>query len=225
MQSSSCSPSLRRRTWPRWQFWLSWGMPLACALPIVVLGLRPTVARWRYQPREGDIVFQSLPPSRLSIAIEGATHSPYSHCGIVAGNGKTWVVIEAYRGVADTPLQEWLTRGQGGEFAVYRLRQPYNLHISEMIRAARKQAGKPYDVRYRWDDEQIYCSELIFKAYETASHERLGELVRLGELDWQPYRATIEYYEGGPVPLDREVITPRDLARAEQLEEVYHFGL
>lgn len=42
------------------------------------------VAFWSYQPLEGDVLFQSLPHSRLVNAIEGVTASPYSHCGMVA---------------------------------------------------------------------------------------------------------------------------------------------
>ena len=120
---------------------------------------------------------------------------------------------------------EWLARGQGGGFAIYRLRSPHDQLVPAFIAEARTHLGKPYDVRYQWDDERIYCSELVFKAYEQAGGLPLGQMVRLDELDWKPFRATIEHFEGGPVPLGRELITPRDLARAEQLEEVYRFGL
>jgi hypothetical protein len=37
-----------------------------------------------YSPMVGDVVFQSMPPTELSTAIETATNSPYSHCGVVA---------------------------------------------------------------------------------------------------------------------------------------------
>jgi Permuted papain-like amidase enzyme, YaeF/YiiX, C92 family len=210
---------------PQWQAWLIWGLPALCALPILVLLCRPVVARWIYKPKQGDIVFQSLPPNRLSIAIEGATHSSYSHCGIVARRDGRWVVIEAYRGVEETPLMEWLARGQGGGFVVYRLRSPHDQNIPALIADARSHLGKPYDSRYQWDDERIYCSELVFKAYLRAGRSPLGKLVRLGDLDWRPYRETIEHFEGSPAPLEREMITPRDLAKAEQLEEVCRFGL
>ncbi len=47
---------------------------------------------------------------------------------------------------------------------------------------------------------------------------------RLEELDWRPYAEIITKLEGGPPPLDRQMITPRDLANAEQLMLV-HGGL
>jgi uncharacterized protein YycO len=174
----------------------------------------------RYAPEEGDIVFQSLPHSRLVNAIEGATESPFSHCGIVARSGDAWVVYEAYRGVEATPLREFVFRGRNCGFAVYRLKTDYREHIPAMLEYAQRYVGRPYDGRYRMDDERIYCSELIYKAYRDATGgEQLGKLVRLRDLKWQAYRDTIERQEGS-VPLDRLMITPRDLALADQLELV-----
>jgi len=36
-----------------------------------------------YQPQNGDIIFHSLQKNELVETIEGATNSPYSHCGVV----------------------------------------------------------------------------------------------------------------------------------------------
>lgn len=183
-------------------------------------------AYWRYSPREGDIVFQSLPHSRLANAIEGVTESPYSHCGIVAKLDGKWVVYEAYRTVEATPLREVIFRGRNHGFAVYRLVPDKQRYVQSTIQNVKTYLGRQYDVRYRMDDDEIYCTELIFKAYQHASGgEALGTLVRLGDLRWRPYEDTIKYYERGPVPLDREMITPRQLAQASQLELVFAHGI
>jgi hypothetical protein len=180
---------------------------------------------WNYQPVEGDIVFQSLPSSPLANAIEGATHSPWSHCGIVARDEQgAWVVYEALNGVEATPLHQFLLRSRDNAYAVYRLRDEQRRHVPAMLDEVRACLGRPYDVRYRWDDEKIYCTELIYKAYECTTGEALGELVALGSLDWQQYTPLIEELEGGPVPVDRQMITPRDMAAAPQLERVYPAG-
>ena len=178
-------------------------------------------AYWDYKPREGDILFQSLPRSPLVNAIEGASQSPYSHCGIVAKKDGQWMVYEAYRKVEATPLKEFIFRGRGQGFAVYRFKTDSQKHIPETIRQVKTYLGRPYDVRYRMDDEKIYCSELIYKAYRQAAGKKLGELKRLGELKWRPYQKTIEHFEQGPTPLDREMITPKHLALAEELELVF----
>jgi uncharacterized protein YcfL len=59
------------------------------------------------QLRDGDIVFQAS-RSEQSIAIQKATHSPYSHMGIVfLGNGSPYV-YEAIKTVQYTPLRKWV---------------------------------------------------------------------------------------------------------------------
>jgi hypothetical protein len=191
------------------------------ALAVTAWAYAPAwLAYSRYAPQEGDIVFQSLPYSRLINAIEGATGSPLSHCGIVAKSGDEWVVYEAYRNVEATPLRKFIFRGRDHGFAVYRLRQKYRDHIPAMLKCGRGYLGRPYDTRYRLDDERIYCSELVYKAYLKASGGELGKLVALRDLHWQPHREIIERYEGGPPPLDRQIITPKHLAQAPQLELV-----
>ncbi len=32
----------------------------------------------------------------------------------------------------------------------------------------RKVLGKPYDIYFEWDDRAIYCSEIVWKAYQHA---------------------------------------------------------
>ncbi len=184
------------------------------------------VAYRNYTPQEGDVIFQSLPSSKLVRAIEGATLSPYSHCGIVAKEKGSWVVHEAYGAVGSTPLRTCLLRGRNEAFAVYRWRPEFQQHVQPMLEQVRSYHGRPYDVRYRLNDQAsaIYCSELIYLAYRHVSHEPVGKLVTLGELRWQPYIDLIEQLERAPPPLDRELITPRDLAAAEQLELVYEYG-
>jgi len=180
----------------------------------------------RYVPAEGDVIFQSLPHGPIVWAIEGVTESPYSHCGIVAKQDGRWIVYEAYGEVSATPLRTFLSRGRGGGFVVYRLRWPYREHVSRTLECCTAYLGRPYDIRYRLDDETIYCSELVYKAYRDATHgEQLGSLVRFGDMKWRPYRSLIEQVEGGAVPVDRDMITPVELARATQLEPVFSHNL
>lgn len=200
----------------------------ACTLVIILYlaTLVPVIlAHWNYRPREGDIIFQSLPRNKLVDAIEGVTESDASHCGIVGWEKNKWVVYEAFRGgVQTTPLYSYLLRGRNYGYGVYRLKPEYQKYIPETLRCARTYMGKPYDIRYQMDDDRIYCSELIYKAYKTATNgDALGDLVMFGALNWQPYEGVITYFENGPVPLDREMITPINLAKARQLDKVYSF--
>ncbi len=76
------------------------------------------------------------------------------------------------------------------------------------------------DEWYGFDDERIYCSELIFKAVKTATERQLGKIERLGELNREPHEAFIRSIEKF-VPKDREMIAPRALAEAKELTLVY----
>lgn len=173
-----------------------------------------------YTPQQGDILFQSLPHMPVIDAIEGCTHSPYSHCGIVVKMGDSWHVLEAIGPVKLTRLDRWVGQGREEAFAVSRLKADFQPKVEAMITAAEKFIGLPYDIQYELDDEKIYCSELIYKGFKAASGKSLGKTVKLGDLDWKPHEQVIRAIAGDPIPLEREMITPRDLAKAAQLEAV-----
>jgi Permuted papain-like amidase enzyme, YaeF/YiiX, C92 family len=184
-----------------------------------------------YTPKPGDVVFQSFHLNPLTIAIEGSTKSPLSHCGIVAEKPKSklksapqWVVIEAVGPVKETPLSEWIARGRGQYLAVYRFQGDLATNIPAILASARKYAGRPYDSRFRWDDTAIYCSELVHKAVRDATRITVGKMEKLGSLDWRPHEATIRALEGGPPPLDREMVTPVSIARDQKLQRVFVSG-
>lgn len=174
-----------------------------------------------YTPQEGDIAFQALPHNPLNDMIEGATGSAYSHCGILHLAGKEWKVIEAIGPVKETSITAWEMQGRDGHFTIYRLKPKYRDKIPAFIRAAQGYEGRPYDFHYRMDDQAIYCSELVYKAFRQATGEELGRLQKVSELRWQPYEAVIRQLEQGPVPLDRVLITPRSVSEASQLEKVF----
>jgi len=184
----------------------------------------PAYPLWSYKPQIGDIVFQSLPKGDLVNIIEGTTHSPFSHCGIVIKKNNKWVVNEAIGTVHSTPLYLWILRSRGSKLAVFRVKKQYLKFIPDFIKALNKYQGRPYDISYDMDDNYIYCSELVYKAFRDSSQIKLGKLYTLGELDWKPYKEKIEFIEGGVVPTNRIMITPKHLSEAKELEKVYSFG-
>lgn len=175
-----------------------------------------------YAPREGDVVFQSLPRGPLVEAIEGITNSPYSHCGVVMKNdGGDWVVHEAIGVVRETPLYLWIVRGRGARIDVWRWREIGTRDIATLRAALGRQTGKRYDYRYAPGDDEIYCSELVFKAYRDAYGVELGEWEKLGDLNWRPFEGFIREMEDGPLPLERPMISPVSVTRSAALERVY----
>ncbi len=132
---------------------------------------------------EGDIIFHTS-RSAQSVAIQRATHSPYSHVGVIIFREGKPYVFEAISTVQYTPLSKWTARGEGGRFVVKRLKRALTeTEKSKLRTAARVYEGKPYDLYFEWSDQRIYCSELVWKIYERALGVKLGELQKLREFD------------------------------------------
>ena len=170
---------------------------------------------------EGDIIFQSLPRNQLVDAIEGVTKSPWSHCGVIMKKNDEWVVYESLDTVRRTPLSKWIARGRNnGACEIYRLTPSISVDVEKLRTQLSSMFGKPYDYHYAPDDAEIYCSELVYKAYDHAQGIKLGTWQTLGSLDWksfEPFILTIE----DRVPLERPMITPVALTRSDLLHRVF----
>jgi uncharacterized protein YycO len=163
--------------------------------------------------RDGDVIFHTSRSSQ-SLAIQRATGSQYSHMGLVVHrNGKPFV-FEAVSTVRLTPLDQWIARGTGRHFVVKRLRNAESVLTPaalEKLRAeARRFAGRPYDLTFGWADDRIYCSELVWKAYDRALGIQIGGLqeVRDFNLSDPAVRAKMRERYGNNIPLDEPVISP-----------------
>lgn len=193
-------------------------------IPFALLVLVPfgQTAAASGQLRDGDIIFQSS-RSGQSLAVQLATHSPYSHVGIVfLRDGKPFV-YEAVATVRYTPLEEWRKHGDGGRYVVKRLKAPLDdAQVEKLREAATPFEGKPYDLYFEWTGERIYCSELVWKMYDQALGVRLGELQKLREFDLgnDVVRAKVRERYGDNVPLDEPVISPARLFASPLLIEV-----
>jgi uncharacterized protein YycO len=163
--------------------------------------------------RDGDIIFHTSRSSQ-SLAVQAATRSKYSHMGLVWFRDGKPFVIEAVATVRATPLDRWIARGQGGKFVVKRLRDAERTltpqALTKLQSAFTPLLGKPYDLTFEWSDERIYCSELVWKAYDRALGVRIGALdqVRDFNLSHPAVRAKMRERYGDRVPLDEPVISP-----------------
>jgi hypothetical protein len=171
---------------------------------------------------DGDIVFQTS-RSGQSVAIQRATHSPYSHVGLVLFRDGEPFVFEAIATVSYTPLAAWTRRGDGGRYVVKRLNRPLtDSEVAKLHAAARNFDGKTYDLYFEWSDERIYCSELVWKMYEEALGLKLGKLQKLREFDLADpvVKAKLRERYGTQVPLDEPVISPAALFASPLLKPV-----
>jgi hypothetical protein len=159
---------------------------------------------------DGDLIFQTS-RSGQSAAIQRATHSPYSHVGIVfLRDGKPYV-LEAVATVRYTPLDTWIARGDGGHYVVKRLARPLTaIEDNRLKQAAGSYEGRSYDLYFEWSNERIYCSELVWKIYRDAVDLKLGKLQKLREFDLADpiVKTRMRERYGAHVPLDEPVISP-----------------
>jgi Permuted papain-like amidase enzyme, YaeF/YiiX, C92 family len=203
---------------------IRFGVLFALLVGVVIVTSLPALG-WHllhYSPREGDIVFQSLPRGDLVNAIEGITQSPFSHCGVVMKNTDgAWVVHESIGMVRETPLYLWIVRGRGARIDAWRTRDAALADPAKLLPALKHYAGRPYDYSYAPGDDKIYCSELVFLAYRDATGVELGTWEKLGDLNWRPYERFIRDTEGGKLPLDRPMVSPVSVTRSPLLEKVY----
>lgn len=175
-----------------------------------------------YELREGDIVFQGNAGPQ-SDAIRDATGSAFTHCGVVFNHESRWFVIEAVQPLRSTPLDRWIDRGLPGTYRAYRLKQPLRPAAADRARAwAMGQLGKNYDLKFRWDDGALYCSEFVWKLFREGGIELCQtRAFRDYELEAPTVKAIIRQRYGGTenLPLDETVVAPGDLAASKLLAE------
>ncbi len=175
--------------------------------------------------QDGDIIFQTS-RSNQSRAIQLATGSSYSHCGLLFHAGPTfkkWFVVEAVQPVKCTPLAQWIQKGEGDHYVVKRLMDPLDSVERIALRMAAEQfIGTDYDLYFGWSDERIYCSELVWKAYKQATGLQVGDLQPLGKFDISVPAVAQKLKEryGEDIPLHEPVISPAAIFESPLLESV-----
>jgi hypothetical protein len=173
-----------------------------------------------YQPKDGDVIFQGAAGDTFGDLIKGLSKSEIAHCGLVYQKAGKWVVLEANgANVHETPLPEFIKK-EDGQYRAERLKDQDKTRLAAMIKAAQRFLGRPYDMRFTMGDDQLYCSELVYKAYRAAYQKELAPLVKLGDLAWRPFEAQIQLVNDGKVPTDLQLVLPAHLAASNQLEVV-----
>ena len=172
--------------------------------------------------KDGDIIFHES-KSKQSLALKLATHSRYTHTGIIFKVNKKWYVLEAVQPVKYTRLNNFIGRSAGNHFVIKRLKNR-RLHltpenIKKMKTVGRSFLGRNYDSCFEWTDKRIYCTELIWKIYNRALNIQVGSLEQLRDFDLtHPVVKKLLYKRYGKRwPLDQKVISPAAMFRAKNL--------
>lgn len=175
--------------------------------------------------KDGDIIFQTS-LSEQSKAIQAATKSRYSHCGIIFEYNKQYYVIEAIQTVTATPIEKWIDRGENQHYVVKRLKNASDVLtpsiLQKMQTEIEKFIGKKYDITFEWSDDKIYCSELVWKVYQRSTGMEIGKIQKLKDFDLsnQEVIKKIKERYGDRIPLNEPVVSPAAIFQSELLVTV-----
>ena len=175
--------------------------------------------------QNGDLIFQTSLSSQ-SKAIQAASKSAYSHCGLIFKDRGAFYVYEAIQPVSTTPLAKWIARGKGRHYVIKRLKDHDKVLtpavLENMKQLGRQFKGKNYDLTFEWSDDKIYCSELIWKIYQRATGIEIGQLQKLRDFDLTDPAVKQKMQEryGNNIPLDELVISPGAIFESNLLETV-----
>ncbi|HXC06775.1 MAG TPA: YiiX family permuted papain-like enzyme [Bacteroidia bacterium] len=177
---------------------------------------------------DGDIIFQSS-RSAQSQAIQLATHSKYSHCGLIfkldSGSKNSYYVLEAVQPVKWTSLETWISHGEGGHYVVKRCMSDPPLPpsmLQELKTTGEQYLGKNYDLYFGWGDDRMYCSELVWKVYHQVTGLEIGRLQQLKDFDLSSpiVQKKLKERYGDKIPLNDTVISPASIFDSGLLEAV-----
>ena len=175
--------------------------------------------------KNGDLIFQTS-LSGQSKAIQLATKSKYSHCGLIYKDGNSFYVFEAVQPVKRTPLDKWIARGQDGKYVIKRLKNADQVLTSSTLAKMKHVGdsfyGKNYDLTFEWSDDKIYCSELIWKIYQRATGIEIGKLEKLSDFDLtnEAVKQKMKERYGDKIPTEEIVIPPAAIFDSELLTTV-----
>lgn len=176
--------------------------------------------------KNGDIIFQTSLSSQ-SKAIQLATKSTYSHCGIVFKEGNQLYVFEAIQPVKKTSLYSWIKRGKDQQYVIKRLKNAEEI-LTPSVLAKMKQIGssfigKNYDFTFEWSDDKMYCSELVWKIYQRGAGIEIGEAQKLKDFDLSKEQVKKKLSErfGKNIPFNETVISPSAIFESNALITIY----
>ena len=193
---------------------------------LAVAAVVPAFADSAYEPRAGDIVFE-ISGSRQAQAVRIATGATYTHNGVVVMiDGSAHVLEAGFRSVKYTTLKKWLDR-EDRAIVVKRLKDAQSVltpaALARMRTVGEEFVGRPYDRVFNWSDDEIYCTELVWKIFDRALGIEIGRTAEMKDFDLSHPRvqALLRKKYGDNPPLTETVISPSAMFSADALQTVY----
>jgi uncharacterized protein YycO len=174
----------------------------------------------------GDIILQSSFGNQSDL-ISIVTQSPFTHCGIILNQNGNLSVIEANGSVRLVPFKDWVTNGKDSKYVVMRFKNLPDMNSKENVSrskmATQKFLNKPYDSKFMWSDDKIYCSELVWKLYMEGAGLEICPLKKLKDYDLTDASVQTELKKryGNDIPLEEPMVAPADIASSDKLTMIF----
>ncbi len=176
--------------------------------------------------KDGDIVFQNI-SSAQNKTLQSITKSKFNNCGVVLSDSTgNLFVYEVFDSVTQTPLTNWIKKGEDKHFLILRLKTAGNILskgiLSKMKKIASMQIGKNYDEQFSWDDSKMYSSELVYKIYFYTTGLQLAETKTLKTFDLSndTLKNKLQELYHGKIPLTELCVSPQQIMESYMLEKV-----
>jgi hypothetical protein len=188
---------------------------------ILLIGLSQTMSS-QSDFKNGDLIF-IVSTSGQGKAIQLATKSKFTHVGVIfIENGKP-MVYHAVEPVSKNTVEEFTAMSADGKYAIKRLKDQSVLNkdaVQAMLSQAKSELGKHYDLAFNWGDNELYCSEFVWKLYQNQLHLSIGQLRPLKDFDLSHpiVKAKLKERYGNNIPLEEKMISPGDMFNSVLVE-------
>lgn len=94
--------------------------------------------------------------------------------------------------------------------------------LAKMKLVGEKFLGKDYDLTFEWSDDEIYCSELVWKIYHKGAGLEISKLEKMKDFDLSDeiVQHIIKERYGNTFNLEESVVSPKALYLSEKLETI-----
>lgn len=166
--------------------------------------------------REGDILFIET-KSFQSKFIKLGMMSIWSHCGIAVDTPEGVQIMEADTTVRILPVERFIDKSVGQKYIIKR-------PVQQLVAPIDKEEwlGRWYDLKFSFDNEEVYCSELVWLIYKSQGIE-LCPPVKINEHFTVRFPIIQRALSERGISPEQEAVAPCDLLRAltkERCQEI-----
>lgn len=185
----------------------------------------------------GDLIFETVANTGQTLPIMVASSSLYTHVGIIHKRADGYTVVHASNPVEEAPLEYFVKTGWGQKITIMRYSGLTDTQREAIVKDAENYIGRRYDFVFYMKNDEIYCSELPYLAFES-QHLAVGTMQKIGDLNvnnpvtrklfkarWHMHPACkaggMDYAACWKQVMSEPIITPASLARDPRLTLVY----